>query len=310
MAAPAASPAVAAPVTRTIATYADGAQIAARGSMVVVARRNAAGQDATLLTSTGGAPVPAPGAGVLPVWAQPSVGTDRDGRRVVVYPRCSTSQISSCDLYSYTTSTGRERRIAGVNRATVGEVDGSMERGAVAFNRWTSTSVPSTVDTLPASERTRLFHKAPGGVAQLVTERGGRQLALRDRWIAQVRDTDPSATECGRPTVEVVSVGGQRRTARASGCGLIARLPSLPTFVEGDLRWGESWSEPPSRLQRFRLSDGRLRHTEVPTVPFRVFAHTSTSRGYALAVRYRPEAVPPGGGAVPFVFDLLSVTSL
>lgn len=297
-----------------VASYGmEAPQLAANGRTVAVAAIT--GSSARLLLGAGGVPQPAPGAGPLPAWAQPSLGTNAAGRSVVVYPRCSDpAKVASCDLYGYELAAERERKLPGVNARGVGEVDGVMTRGAVAFNRWQEgTALPRR---RLADETTRLLYRPAGGPTRLVTRRGGRQLALRGRWIAQVRNLVPfSAGECGRPAVELISIGGQRRTARAGICGEQGRVPSWPRFAGADLIWAESWGDEPGHLYRYEHRARRLLRARA-SVAFSTLALSSADAGWAIQQRYLPLQLSPGSPLpsapvpVPWVYDLVRVTGL
>ncbi len=297
-----------------VASYGmEAPQLAASGSIVAVAE--VTGTSAQLLLGSGGIPQPVTGTGPLPAWAQPSLGTNASGRAVVVYPRCGDpADVASCDLYSYELAAKRERQLPGLNARGAGEVDGAMTRGAVAFNRWQGgTALPRR---RLADETTRLMYRPVGGPTRLVTRRGGRQLALRGRWIAQVRNLVPfSAGECGRPAVELISLGGQRRIARAGICGEQGRVPSWPRFAGADLVWAESWGDEPGHVYRYGQRARRLFRART-SVAFSTLALSSADAGWAIQQRYLPLQLSPGSPPpsapmpVAWVYDLVRVTGL
>lgn len=276
------APAVgAAPVVQPLGTYGEQAHVAARGSSTALAILDPSRQFATLLFSADGIPVPAPGAGQLPIWAQPSIGTDASGSRVVIYPRCATTDVSSCDLYRYDPASATERPVAGVNRSGVGEVDGAMDRGAVAFNRWTDATT-SPAMSFPA-QTTRLYYQSHSHRPRLISKRGGRQLALQGMWIAQVRDTaketDPEiGSSCGIFSVELVRLSGKRRTVRKSLCGESGQAPRNPAFAGAFLVWAATWNDRPGQLFRYRIAERSFRQVRLPN-QFDTFAAASVRGG-------------------------------
>lgn len=280
----------AAPVVQPLGAFGERAQVAARGSTTALALQDPSRQFATLLFSVDGIPVPAPGAGRLPIWARPSIGTDASGSRVVIYPRCTTAEVSSCDLYRYDPASATERPVAGVNRSGVGEVDGAMDRGAVAFNRWTDgTTSPASGF---AAQTTRLYYKSHSHQPRLISKRGGRQLALQGTWIAQVRDTRKQedseiGQSCGVLTVELVRLSGKRRTVRKSPCGESGQSPVNPMFAGGFLVWAATWTDRPGQLFRYRIAERSFRQVRLPK-QLDTFAASSVRGG----VGYR--CVEPG----------------
>ncbi len=228
-----ASPAAAAPVFTTVAPLPSNGHLSARGDVVVMTQT--AGTQTTLLAGRGGAvPTPIVGTGPLPTWARPHVGTNRSGHVVAVYPRCSGPLVATCDLYVYDFATLKETALAGVSRPNAGEVEGDMDRGAMAFSRWRLKAEP----TGSGDEATTLLYKPASGAARVVSKtKGGQQLALRGQQIGQIRDINPSAASCGTPSVELLSTSGSRRLIRQSHCGEEGNHPTGLDFVGSRLHW-------------------------------------------------------------------------
>jgi hypothetical protein len=178
--------------------------------------------------STAGAPA-APVDHLDPVvkGAAPHLGTDASGHRLLVYPRCRGARLASgCDLYEARLDGTGERKVPGVNTAAGNELVGVMDRGDVAFLR----SAKGVGDP-------GLYLRRRGGRAVRVTAAGGTELALRGRWIAQVRDADPTVGACGLPTVELRSFGGKVRTVQTRRCGLSGQSLTGVGFVGGLLEF-------------------------------------------------------------------------
>lgn len=167
-------------------------------------------------------------------WAYPHVGTNRQGHIVVIYPRCSSAAARDCDLWAYDVDRGKATALAGVNSAGVGETEGAMASGSVAFTRWTAMAEPTRGG---GDATTRLMYKPARGGARLVTRKGGQQIALSGNQIAQVRDVAPTSIECGQPSVELLTTAGLRRTVRRYRCGADGHTPLGLGFVRGRLLW-------------------------------------------------------------------------
>jgi hypothetical protein len=304
----AAQPAAAKPTATVVATYAHGGQLSAQGKLLAVAAISDDNASATLMVSTDGtAPVAAEGAGVLPRWALPHVGSDAAGHAVITYPRCSSKAIASCDLYAWDVASRTEQRLSGVSKAGTGETEGVFSRGALAFNRWIGKATPGAlVDGHQAYEPTRLFFKPKGGAIRTLSAPGGRQLALSGGWIAQVRDTtkEEDGGICGVSSAELVSTSGNTvKTIRRLTCGLNGQETAGPSFVGDSLYFASATNtEGTGVVYRHRLGgtttlQGRTRHA------LSGFAATGSTSGYALHQRYPADADEP-------VYDLERVGGL
>lgn len=120
----------------------------------------------------------------LPVWAVPHLGTDAAGRRVVVYPRCSADRASACNLYAYDLESRTEQALSTVNASAAGELEGTMQGGAIAFTR--SRPADAAAPIAEGAEPGRaLLYRSVGGSTRRVSRRGGTSLALRGDRIAQ-----------------------------------------------------------------------------------------------------------------------------
>ncbi len=232
-AAPAAKPA-------TLAKLDVRGQISARGSVVALTQVH--GNAATLWVGSGGKlPAPVNIATAVPAWGQPRIGTDAGRRPVVVYPSCTDRAIvATCDLRVYDIAAGTDAEVPGINLPGVGETEGSMDRGAIAFTRWSSPLDPSALaEGGYGSAATTLAYRPFGEPVQVLTTSGGQQLNLNRGRIVQVRDTDPGFGICGRPAVEIVRVDGHaRKTLGAHGCGMSGQTIVAPTFIDDTVVWG------------------------------------------------------------------------
>jgi hypothetical protein len=303
-----AAPAGAAPTATVLATYAHGGQLSAQGGVLAIAAIADDNASSTLMVSTDGtAPVTAAGAGALPRWALPHLGTDAAGRVIVTYPRCSAQAVSSCDLYTWDLASRTERRLSTLSKTGVGETEGVFSHGAVAFNRWIGKATPGAlVDGHQAYEQTTLFFKPSGGATRQISTHGGRQLALRGSWIAQVRDTETADDGgiCGVSSTELVSITGKRvKTLHRLTCGENGQETAGPSFVGDSLYFAAAANLlGDGVVYRYRVGGAtivqrRTRHALCG------FASTGARTGYALHRRYLADADDP-------VFDLERVGAL
>ncbi len=132
--------------------------------------------------------------------------------------------INSCDLYAWDVVANVERPIDEVNRSSVGELEGTMQHGAVA---WTVAPAGETAGATaaPDAERT-LRYRSTSGPSRTITTKGGRQLALRSGEIAQTvlnADQESSRVELvrvrDRSRRTLVQVSGGAGPAGPSACG-------------------------------------------------------------------------------------------
>lgn len=295
-------------VTTSIAHYALGAQLSARRNVVAIAQVGRNPRHATLLIGRGNkVPVRAARVGRLPIWAQPHVGTDAKGRPVVTYPRCRSSRVASCDLFRYDVRSRTEAPMGSISRAGVGEVEAVMDRGSVAFSRWTGTAVPRAMgQEIEVSEPTRLFYRRVGERPRRLADSGGRMLALRGPWIAQIRDTTGRSAQaiprsgngdCGNSTVELISTDGEpRKVVWVKSCDGNGAPLTGPAFIDRTLVFGEAPATDPGAdrrtlILRYGLDTGST--TSAPGGMLQSdFVATGPDRGYGIRL---PE-VSPGYG--------------
>lgn len=285
IAAPPAQAAATAPTITPVAHYVNRFRITAAVDVVVGARSRISTADVRLARGTD-RPERIAGIASLPTWAVPHLGTDKDGGAVLVYPRCAKHAVSSCNLYAWDLTDERERALAEANTPGVGETEGVLDHGSLAFSRWTSARDP--IDVLQdQNEATALFYAPVGGAARRLGS-GGQQLALSGDWIAQIRDTrgphgSGSSRYCGDSTVELVSVAGEGRFAvRSMPCGSIKTFQS-PTFVGDALIFGATGSDrhPNGLIYRYDRLAGRTFAAPGPS-RFDQFVATSLTGGYGV----------------------------
>jgi len=222
-------------------------------------------------------------AGVEPVsvLARPHVGTDANGGIVVVYPRCATTDGARCDLYQVGVDGRGEQPVPGVNTPGSSELQGSMDRGDVAFLR-------SAHDL--RAEHASLYLRPAGGEARLLSRAGGSEIALSGDHVAQVRDVDPYVGICGLPAVEVRDVdSGDVRHVIGRACGLNGqRLGSL-NFAGGRLTflaWDGADGVPGTKIYRTAEDGTGTTHTDGPRRAV-AFAPTGPRTGVAVVLRGR-----------------------
>lgn len=206
-------------------------------------------------------PTKLPYAGV-PVWAQPHLGTAADGHVVAVYPRCATEAITSCDLYAWDIDANAERPLNEVNSAAAGELEGTMQRGAIAWTVAPAGGAGSATTGL-TSQRT-LMHRSAAGAVKTVSARGGEELALRGTQIAQV--VPRADRESAR--VELVQVKTGKRTPLVTyAFGAAGHWAVGLRFFGNELRFALA-SQDTAKLYRVPLSRPKAARSVAAATPF------------------------------------------
>lgn len=228
----------------------------------------------------------------LPEWAQPHVGTSELGTTVIVYPSCAVpTSVRSCNLRVFDVTFGTDEALSGAASARgTGEIEGDMDRGALAIVRWTAPDAdPDTLALGGSSDASTTLLYQPFNLPPVrLAARGGQQIDLDRGRIAQVRDTDPTV-ECNAPAVEVLSTAsaGLRRLTQRP-CTPAGDVLLAPTFFERQVVWGLRQTSA-SFLQRAPSRGGRIE--QAPTAWYGVLAPSGPRSAYQL----RGDVVPALG---------------
>ncbi len=191
------------------------------------------------------------------------VGSDADGRPVVIYPRCSeAASPSGCRLVSYSVPDQVERRIPGVPR---GAFEGVMRRGALLY-----ASVGS-------SSSRGLWYRPNGAVTRRLAAYPGTDLALsRSRAAHVIADGEKTAGEepCTNSAVVLRSLRGGPGEVLARRCdfGTFGARRSL-SFSHATL----SWAGRGRSVYRFDPGRGAVEQATLPTNLFDVILVGRTS---------------------------------
>ena len=276
------SPDASASTTTVIGTLAERGQIAQHGGLVVVTQLD----DEGTATMAIGSKLAAPRAiktHRLPAWGQPHVGTSELGSTVIVYPHCHDASLPrTCNLWAFDVTFGTDTELKGeASRSGTGEIEGDLDRGALAFVRWIAPK--GRPDTLSlggrADRNTQLFYAPFGGAARTVAVPGGQQIDLDRGRVAQVRDRDPLPA-CDAPVVEVVTVATAAvATVAHHGCRHVAQKYLAPTLIASDVVWGLR-TPTVSVVERVPARGGSSLGAEV--VPFAALAPAGPDSAYEL----------------------------
>lgn len=269
-------------------------QIDAVGNDVVAVGPGAGLTDASALTPSTGElwfsrlddrPTKLPYAGV-PVWAQPHLGTAANGHRVAVYPRCASDAVASCDLYAWDLDASAERPLTEINGASTGELEGTMQRGAIA---WTVAPTGATGGATagPKPQRTLMYRPARGATKK-VSARGGEQLAFRGAQIAQVV---PGADE-ESARVELVRVKTGRRAALVTySFGAAGHWAVGLRFFGADLRFALA-SQDSAKLYRVPLAHPKRAVSVAAAAPFTAGAFAKADQFVWIGESQRENSAP------------------
>ncbi|MEH3054523.1 MAG: hypothetical protein PGN13_11045 [Patulibacter minatonensis] len=217
----------------------------------------------------------------LPPWGQPHVGTSEIGTTVIVYPHCYRAAFTTCNLFAFDVTTGTDTQLRGeASRRGSAEIEGDMDRGALAIARWHGARAPAVPVTGGLAQgTTELLYQPFGKPARALAEPGGQQIDLDRGRIAQVRRLEPDAKGCRAATIELVDTrGGVRRVARRPCAGRQALL--APTLLGRDLVWGLR-TDTASWLYRapVRGADDVVR---APTGPFSFIAPSGPNTAFQI----------------------------
>ena len=179
----------------------------------------------------------------MPWWSQPHVGTDRTGRTVIVFPSCAHG---NCDLQMLDPTSGAIESVPGGSRPGVNEVEGDLDRGALAL----IAARPGH----PLSTQMRLVYRPALGKPVTLNRRGGEKIELdRGRILTLRVDGDAPRDGCGTRVIDLTTTAGRTTTVARVAChdgttvqglGFIGRRrvawavgePGVSTFWQRDLK--------------------------------------------------------------------------
>lgn len=295
----------AAPTFTSLTPLPERGQIAARNTVTVVTSTARDLRTEVWIGKGGNLPEVVRSITGVPDWAQPHVGTDAARKPVVIYPACAdTARVDTCDLKQYEVLTGKISTVPGVNRSNAGEVEGTIDRGAVVAARWTSKDDPvGAAFGGQGKTRTTLVYKAAGSAARVLTTNGGQQLALDRGRVLFVREGNATDGTCGRSQLQILRVsGGAARTLAQHVCGLAMQAITLPTFIGDQIVYGLRGLEVQT-VHRIAAT-GQRRETAKSKVAFSQFAATARSGGKYTEGLWYSEREP--GEADPWSLGLVT----
>lgn len=151
----------------------------------------------------GTSPVLAEHAAPIIFWTQPHIGTDARGHAVIVYPSCVKN---ACDLHALDPATGADAPLPGASSPGVNEVEGDLDRGALAY-----VTAPAG---RPRSGHSQLRYRPAGGPSRILDRLGGGYLDLDRGRILTVRSGGDGAGDgtCGSELLELTTVATRTRT--------------------------------------------------------------------------------------------------
>lgn len=269
-----------------LALYAGPTQFSIRDgylASVVPADSGVADGPAELHVSPGGGkPRPAAGAGPVPWWGRPHVGSDASGRVVVTYPRCSDpASVGTCDIYQWNASTEREVVLRGISGETLAETEAVLDMGdalVVREKRATLTATELIQETPPL---TTLLYKPRGGPLRVVTRHGGRAIDLRGDRIADLfLGADQTAGACGVTEARALNLEGFTVAARQVICGENGSSAVGPKLANGHLRFAIAAGAGQRVALDHDLTTGATLQARL-TQPFDWFEAEGATSGYA-----------------------------
>lgn len=273
--------------TTVIGTLPARGQIAQGNGLVVVTQLTGDGTATLAIGGKNGAPRPIH-TRPLPEWGQPHVGTSELGTTVIVYPSCAApTSVRSCNLRLFDVTFGTDTPLAGAASARgKGEIEGDMDRGALAFVRWTASGADPGTLALggTADAATQLYYQPFGKAARRLAPVGGQQIDLDRGRVAQVLDTDPSAA-CDAPAVQVVGVRQTVRVLTQRPCDGAGAQLLAPTFFGRQVVWGLR-TPGTSLVQRAPSAGGRI--LQASTVPFAMLAPSGPRSAFQLRADVTP----------------------
>ncbi len=265
--------------TTVIGTLPARGQIAQHAGLVIVTEMRGDGKANLTLGGRVAAPQPIH-THTLPAWGQPHVGTSALGTTVVVYPHCSQiKRLTTCNLWAFDVTFGTDTQLTGSAAASgTGELEGDMDRGALAF-----TAGPAG---RPSRTRSRRAATATSRRRCSTSRTGSRSHAARNG-----RDPDRPRPRPDRPgarhrrppgvpraLIEIISTKGSVDTVARQGCRDRGVLLA-PTLFRTEIVWGLRTTAA-STLRRRAIHGGRTQ--SAPTSPFAVVAPTDDASAFQL----------------------------
>lgn len=237
------------------------------------------------VAADGEAPEPAAGAGPVPSWGRPHVGTDVSGRVVVTYPRCSDPEaVGTCDIYQWTADTQREVVLRGVSGTALAETEAVMDYGAVLVVREKRPVLSADDLRFDTPPLTTLLLKPRGKPLRVVTRHGGRQIDLRGSRIADIYPVpDPSSKICPDQAARALTLDGLTVASHVVKCNTPGGFayPSGPSVADNHLRFGVTTLSRTGTALDHDLATGRTRAAKL-TLPVEWWAADGERSGYAL----------------------------
>lgn len=231
----------------------------------------------------GDVPAPAAGAGPVPGWGRPHVGTDVTGRTVVTYPRCTDpAAVGTCDIYQWTVTTGKERVLRGVSGSALAETEAVMDFGNILVVREKRPVLSSDDLQYETPPLTTLLFKQRNRPLRVVTRHGGRDIDLRGSRVADVFVVrEPTAADCGVQAARALNLDGLTVARRDVPCGDAQARPVGPSVADNHLRFGIANSGKAGLAIDHDLATGRTRAAKL-TRPVDWWTADGERSGYAL----------------------------
>ena len=269
------------------AVYDGPVQLSVRDGYVAAVVPN--GEVGQLRVSSGGeAPVPAEGAGAVPAWGRPHVGTDLSGRTVVTYPRCVDPEaVGTCDIYQWTAKTKREVVLRGVSGTALAETEAVMDFGTTLVVREKRPVLSANDLQFDTPPLTTLLIKERDKPLKVVTRHGGRQVDLRGSRIADVFVVPGSSSpDCADTAARALNLDGLTVASRVVKCtsGQAKSefsVASGPSVADNHLRFSVTQPGEPGTALDHDLSTGRTREAKL-TMPLDWWTADGKRSGYGL----------------------------
>lgn len=268
------------------AIYDGPVQVSVRdGYLAAVVSKAGATAGELRVSPDGAEPAPAEGAGPLPTWARPHVGTDVSGRVVVTYPRCQDNEaVGTCDIYQWTADTRREVVLRGVSGGELAETEAVMDFGAVLVVREKRPVLSADDLQFDTPPLTTLLIKPRGRPIRVVTRHGGRQIDLRGSRVADVFTLPKSSSAvCPDQAARALNLDGLTVASRVVKCNTADGFayPSAPSVADNHLRFAITTLSRPGTALDHDLSTGRTKAAKL-TLPVEWWTADGERSGFAL----------------------------